>query len=174
MDLSILFAVVAGVTPACPIPKSTPDDSIPNYTVLEPCVAAAGQPSADALGKLKALGFKTVINLRPVEEAPVVAEEERIVEAQGLRYVSVPVTPATFSAHDVESVRKVLEEPGIGPVLLHCASSNRVGAVWGLLARQRGRTLQEAEAEANRAGISSEAMKEAFRKLATEVHSAKP
>jgi uncharacterized protein (TIGR01244 family) len=157
-----------------PLPESLPPESIPNYQLLESCVAAAGQPSAETLGRLKDLGFETVINLRPVGEAPVVAEEKTIVEAQGLRYVSVPVTPATFSAEDVESVRKVLEDPGTGPVLLHCASANRVGAVWGILVRQRGRTLEEAEAEAAKAGLSSEAMKEAFRRIAAEAPSAKP
>jgi protein tyrosine phosphatase (PTP) superfamily phosphohydrolase (DUF442 family) len=69
-------------------------------------------------------------------------------------------------------VRKVIEDAATAPVLLHCASSNRVGAVWGVIARERGRTLEEAEAEGKRAGLSSAAMIDAFRKVAAEVRTA--
>ena len=61
-------------------------------------------------------------------------------EAQGLRYVWVPVTPDTLSLADVEAVEKVLDDPASGPVLLHCVSSNRVGGVWAV---RRGPTGQE-------------------------------
>ena len=155
--------------PATAIPDSLPAEAVPNYRVIEKGIAAAGQPSVETLARLKELGFKTVINLRPTDEAPVVVEEKRILEGQGLRYVSVPVTPATFSASDVESISKLLGDPESAPVLLHCSSSNRVGAVWGVIARQRGRSLEEAEAEARRAGLTSPAMIEAFRKVAADV-----
>jgi uncharacterized protein (TIGR01244 family) len=136
--------------------------------VIDPGVAAAGQPSVEALGRLKEMGFKTVVNLRTAAEAPVVAEEKKAVEAQGLRYLAVPITPDTFSAADVEAVQKVLDDPSAGPVLLHCASANRVGAVWGVIERRRGRNLEEAEREAKKAGLTSEPMTEAFRRVAGE------
>ena len=64
-----------------------------------------------------------------------------MVEAQGLRYVSVPVTPETLSLADVEAVEKVLADAGARPVLLHCASSNRVGAVWAVIQARKGKSL---------------------------------
>jgi uncharacterized protein (TIGR01244 family) len=161
-----LLAAIVAAAPA--VSGNAPAESIPNYRVIEPGLAAAGQPSAETLRRLKELGFKTVVNLRPAGEAPIVADEPAIVEGQGLRYVSVPVTPSTFSAADVASVRKVLDDPEAAPVLLHCASSNRVGAVLAVIAHQRGRTLDEAEAEGRRAGLSSPSMVEAFRKVATD------
>jgi uncharacterized protein (TIGR01244 family) len=166
MNGALLFLAAAAATSTPP--ESVPAESIPNYVLLAPGLAAAGQPSPDALRRLKELGFKTVINLRPVGEAPIVADEPAIVEGQGLRYVSIPVTPSTFSAADVAGVRKVIEDAATAPVLLHCASSNRVGAVWGVIARERGRTIQEAEAEGKHAGLSSAAMIDAFRKVAAE------
>jgi uncharacterized protein (TIGR01244 family) len=150
------------------VPESLPADSIPNYRIVAPGVAAAGQPSRETLAKLKELGFGTVITLRTAKEAPVVAEERKIVEDQGLRYVAVPVTAETFSLADVDGVRKALDEAGGTPVLLHCASSNRVGAVWGVIARERGASAGEAEDEAKKAGLSSAAMRDAFRKVADE------
>jgi uncharacterized protein (TIGR01244 family) len=160
--LPALFAAAAS------LPPSLPAESVPNYRVIAPGVAAAGQPSPEALAKLKELGFGTVITLRTAKEAPVVAEEQKIVEEQGLRYVAVPVTAETFSLADVDTVRKALDEAGEAPVLLHCASSNRVGAVWGVIARERGASAEEAENEAKKAGLSSAAMRDAFRKVAAE------
>jgi uncharacterized protein (TIGR01244 family) len=164
----VALVTAATAHAASSIPERLPADAIPNYSLIEPGLAAAGQPSAKTLAKLKDLGFKTVVNLRPLDEAPIVAEEQKIVEAQGIRYVSVPVTAATFSRDDVERVRRVLEDSASAPVLLHCASSNRVGAVWGVIARERGRSLDDAETEAKRAGLTSPAMIEAFRKVAAD------
>jgi uncharacterized protein (TIGR01244 family) len=166
MSAPLLF--LAATAAASATPENVAAQSIPNYSLVEPGLAVAGQPSAETLRRLKELGFKTVINLRPLGEAPIVAEERAIVEAQGLRYVSVPVTPSTFSAADVASVRQVLDDPAAAPVLLHCASANRAGAVLAVIAHQRGRTFDEAEAEGARTGLSSPAMIEAFRKVATE------
>ena len=169
-----LLVLLAATATSSPIPDHVPAEAIPNYRIVEPGLAAGGQPSAEALAKLKGLGFKTVINLRPEDEAPVVATEKKVVEAQGLRYVSVPVTPGTFSAADVDRIVHALDDTGAAPVLLHCASGNRVGAVWGVIMTRRGASLPQAEAEAKRVGLSSEAMVEAFRRVAAPSPSTKP
>ena len=66
----------------------------------------AGKPSPEALAKLKEQGFKTVIDLRMETEGT--AEEKAIVEGQGLRYVSVPMSAATFKLEDAEAVGRIL------------------------------------------------------------------
>jgi uncharacterized protein (TIGR01244 family) len=121
------------------------------------------------VAKLKEMGFNTIVNLRPADEAPDVGKEKAAVELQGLRYVSIPITPGTFSADDVEAVRSVLDDEKAAPVLLHCSSANRVGAVWGVIERRRGRGLADAEAEARKIGLSSPAMIEAFHKVVNAV-----
>jgi uncharacterized protein (TIGR01244 family) len=118
------------------------------------------------------MGFKTILNLRPDAEAAIVGKEKAAVEAQGLRYVSVPVTAGSFSADDVEAVRRVLDDESAAPVLLHCASANRVGAIWGVIQRRRGHSRADAEADARRIGLSSPAMIDAFHKVMDEVASA--
>jgi uncharacterized protein (TIGR01244 family) len=164
--LPLVVALVAVPVMAGSPPETLPADAIPNYRLVNPGLATAGQPSPETLAKLKELGFKTVVNLRPVGEAEVVAKEKGVIESQGLRYVSVPFTAATFSADDVEAVRSVLDDEGSAPVLLHCASANRVGAVWGILKRRQGLSLADAEAEARKVGLSSPTMIEAFHKVA--------
>jgi protein tyrosine phosphatase (PTP) superfamily phosphohydrolase (DUF442 family) len=59
-------------------------------------------------------------------------------------------------------VRAVLEDAAAGPVLVHCASGNRVGVVWAVIQGQQGKTVEEAEAEGRRLGMkdtSSEAVR---------------
>jgi uncharacterized protein (TIGR01244 family) len=155
-------AVFALAATAGEIPQKI--ESIPNYVVIHPGLAAAGQPSADALAGLKDRGFRTVINLRTAGE-PGYVDETKALEAQGIRYVHVPITAATFSAADVAAVRAVLDDPASGPVLLHCASANRVGAVWAALLTGQGKSMEEALAEGRRAGLSSEAMTAAVRRV---------
>ncbi len=150
------------VATAGEIPASVDATLIPAYRVIEPGLAAAGQPSPEALAKLKEMGFRTVVNLRTEQEGA--AEERPVVEGEGLRYVSVPISPATFSLADVEAVEKVLADQAARPVLLHCASSNRVGAVWAVIQGRKGKSLAEAEAAGAEAGMRP-SMQEAVRRV---------
>jgi uncharacterized protein (TIGR01244 family) len=162
------FLAAGGVAAAAAppeVPTSVDATAFPNYHVIRPDLAAAGQPSAEGLAALKALGFKTVINLRTEQEGA--KEEGAVVKAAGLAYVSVPVTAETLNQADADAVSRVLDDPASGPVLLHCASGNRVGAVWALLRVRQGKTLEEAEAEGRAVGLKSPVLVEAMRKAAS-------
>lgn len=168
--LVAVLAFVAGATPPVFAQAQAPERAdaslLPNYRLVRPGVATSGQPTEEGLRRLKELGFRTVVNLRTEKEGARAEKEQ--VEAAGLRYVWVPVTPETFSLADVESVARVLDEQGAGPVLVHCASANRVGAVWTVREVLRGADLEAAEAEGRAIGLSSEAMVAATRRLAGE------
>ncbi len=96
-------------------------------------VYSAGQPSPEQLSELGCQGLRTIINLRPPSEA-IGFDEGVTAERLGLRYVSIPViglvdlTAATVArfAEALAAARKA------GPVLVHCASANRVGALMAL------------------------------------------
>ena len=165
MRTPLLFAlaVVVAAPLGAEIPEAVDKAAIPNYRVIRPGLAAAGQPSPAALGRLKEMGFKTVINLRTEKEGT--RAEEQAVAAAGLRYVWVPVSAESLSAADVDAVAKVLDDPAAGPVLLHCGSANRVGAIWTILQVRRGKTLEEAEAEGRVIGLSGPAMQDAVRRV---------
>ncbi len=70
MRVPLLFAV--GVLATAPlgaeIPEAVDKAAIPNYRVIRPGLAAAGQPSPEAIPRLREMGFKTVINLRTERE----------------------------------------------------------------------------------------------------------
>jgi uncharacterized protein (TIGR01244 family) len=166
LGMGVLAAPLCAQAPAPAQPQAPahPDaKAFPNYRLIRPDLAAAGQPSAEGLAQLKTLGFKTVINLRTEKEGA--KDEEAAVKAAGLDYVSVPVTPETLSHADVVAVSKVLADPAAGPVLLHCASANRVGAIWALVRRRQGATLEEAVEEGKAAGLVSPVLVDAVRRL---------
>jgi protein tyrosine phosphatase (PTP) superfamily phosphohydrolase (DUF442 family) len=110
---------------------------LPNrHDVLEG-ITAAGQPSAAALSAAAAAGYKSVIDLRALTEDRGF-DEKTTVEGLGMSYVSLPVDGAAgVSFANAEALDKLLADLP-KPVLLHCASSNRVGALLALRAKANG------------------------------------
>jgi protein tyrosine phosphatase (PTP) superfamily phosphohydrolase (DUF442 family) len=68
------------------------------------------------------------------------------------------------SNEDLAAMFNALDAANDGPVLLHCASSNRVGAVWALYRIDRaGLTADQAEAEGRAAGMKADNFVQAVR-----------
>lgn len=122
----------------------------------------AGQPSQDALGRMTDEGATVVVDLRlPSEQRGF--DEAAFVDELGLTYVNLGFGSAEALTDEIfAEVRRRLaahRAPGAGDLVLHCASSNRVGAVW-----LAGRVLDEgvdwttAFAEAQRIGLHSPAL----------------
>jgi uncharacterized protein (TIGR01244 family) len=90
----------------------------------------AGQPSAADLELAKKQeGIKTVINLRMPDELD--WDEAGRLKDLGITYHHLPFrTPDSLKDEIFTKSRKVLSDKKSHPVLLHCASANRVGAVW--------------------------------------------
>ena len=165
MKTPLLVAALALVVASASagVPQAVEPAAIPAYRLIHPGLAVAGQPTPKALEGLGEMGFRTVVNLRSEKEGP--AGEQAVVEALGLRYVSIPVMPDTFSLADVEAVEKILDDPSAAPVLLHCASSNRVGGTWAVIQARKGKSLEEAEAAGRTAGLHGPQMEAAVRRV---------
>jgi len=161
LALALLFA--SGTAAAAGIPETL---DAPAYRRLSPGLAVAGRPSPEAVAALKESGFRTAIDIRQPSEGVAIVKEA--VEAQGLTFVSVPVSPDTFTLGDVKKVEAVLQDQSAAPVLLYCASSNRVGGVIAVLEYRRGRTKEEALAEGRKAGLRSSAMEKAALRVMDE------
>jgi uncharacterized protein (TIGR01244 family) len=163
--LAAALAAAMGDAAAAGVPETVDKALVPDYVRVRPSLAIAGQPTPEAVAKLPGLGFRTVVNLR-AEGEPGVAEEKAAVEAAGMRYVHVPVTAATLKPEDVDAVARALADTPAGGVLLHCGSGNRAGGMWALLGMKDGQGLDAALAEGRKAGLKSEVMVEAVRRVA--------
>ena len=85
-----------------------------------------------------------------------------------MRYESIPMVPSTFSTDDVDRLAVIIDEAE-GGVLVHCASSNRVGGLWAAyLHRHRGYELEEAIELGTAAGLRPGGMTEAVKRVAAE------
>lgn len=96
-------------------------------------VLTGGQPTDEQLTALRDAGFQTVINLRLPTERGVAGEAETVADL-GMTYVSIPVNgKAGLNEENASALAAALAEAE-KPVLLHCGSGNRVGALLALKA----------------------------------------
>ena len=103
----------------------------PNGLQPFPGVYTGGQPSADQLDMLAEAGFAGVINLRTEGEEGSEGEAERVA-ALGMEYVAIPVAGAEgMTEENARALADALARTG-RPVLVHCASGNRVGGLFAL------------------------------------------
>jgi uncharacterized protein (TIGR01244 family) len=100
---------------------------IKNYNRATPTLATSGTIGAGGVKELAEKGFATIIDLRTEKEGT--AEEKINVESAGMRYINIPVTGAGINHEQLAAFTKTIEETQT-PVLVHCASGNRVGALW--------------------------------------------
>jgi len=119
-----------------------------------PQLYTAGQPSAAELQQAAAAGITTVIDLRQPDEARGF-DETAAAERLGLRYVRIPVAGAAgLTDANAQALRTALAQSQ-GPVLLHCASGNRAGALLALLEARNGASVDEALTLGRAAGMTS-------------------
>lgn len=119
-------------------------------------VFLASQPQPPDFAEAKNCGMRTVINLRHAKEIKDF-DERKLVEAQGLRYVELPFGTAAELTDAVFDRARELLRTAERPILLHCSSANRVGAVWlPYRVLDDGLTWNEALAEAKTVGLKGE------------------
>lgn len=114
---------------------------------------STGQPTQELLERAAEAGYAAVIDLRGEDEDRGI-DERSVTEELGMTYVSIPLsTPADATLGAAAEVAGVLRGFD-GPVLLHCASGNRVGALFALNAAADGATAEEALAVGEKAGLT--------------------
>ena len=125
---------------------------------LENIGAASGdmssaQPSEAQLDELAEQGYVAVIDLRGEGENRGF-DEAAAAAAAGLEYSPLPI--ANAGAINVENARKLGEllDQFDGPVVIHCGSGNRVGALVALLEADRGASAEEALEAGRAAGLT--------------------
>ena len=118
----------------------------------------AGQPSKADFEEVKKAGIKTVINLRMPEELSF--DERQVVSDLGMSYHNLGIgSPDMMTDPLFNEIREILSNAENQPVLLHCGSANRVGAIWlAFQALDGGLSIEAALAEAKTVGLRNPAM----------------
>ena len=119
----------------------------------------ASQPAPDDFKMAKEGGIKTVVNLRPASEQDF--DEAAVLAELGMEYHNVPFgSPTELTDEVFDEVRAMLSkaEAENQPLLLHCSSANRVGAIWLAHRVLDGKlSVEEAEIEAKVVGMKTPA-----------------
>ena len=116
-------------------------------------ITSAGQPDEAALEVFADVGYVAVIDLRGAEEDRGI-DEANLVEDMGMYYVPFPIEGK--SAISFENARKLdaLIAEHDGPVLVHCGSGNRVGALLALRSSLNGADDDTAIADGKAGGLT--------------------
>ena len=116
-------------------------------------ITTSGQPDAEALEQLAIQGYTTIIDLRGPDEDRTF-DEPAAVEELGMDYISLPVVGAGGVTFENAALLDRLLSEAAGPVLLHCSSGNRSGALLALRAKLNGADDDAALALGRGAGLT--------------------
>lgn len=130
-------------------------------------LTTSGQPNVAALRVFAESGYVAVIDLRGVEEDRGF-DQRYAVEEFGMSYIALPIEGR--GAITFDNARK-LDEILVkydGPVLVHCKSGNRAGALLALRASLHGADDEAAVAFGKEAGITVPGVEEVVRERLAE------
>lgn len=124
-----------------------------NYLRAAPYVGTAGVVAEGGFEEAKRLGYRTIINLNTADEGAI--EEDKHVRQAGLNYVSIEVPTKAPTSEQVEIFAGYINDPTHYPILVHCISSNRVGAMWALYRAANGVPAEIAIQEGRNVGLKA-------------------
>ena len=146
-----------------------------HVTRVDATVACGGATTAEAYPELKKLGFKSVVNLRRESETGAdIPGAKAAAATSGLTFIHIPVDGANPTPESAETFLKAVSDRANQPVYIHCASANRVGAMW-LIKRVvvDGWEIDRATAEAEAIGLTNPGLKQFAVEYATK-HKGRP
>jgi uncharacterized protein (TIGR01244 family) len=127
---------------------------MPNFKQVDQQTFIGSQPAQQDLKEAKALGIRTVIDLRLPEEG--YTSNEEITRSNGLAYVNMPVNKTALSARHIDELERAMAGTP-GPYLLHCATGARAVLILMLSqARQKKWTAEQTFTAALRIGFNLE------------------
>ena len=142
LSLLLLFALPGLVScasgPAAPAYVDVAEISASGEVPEAPAIASAGQPDEAALRAFADAGYSAVIDLRGPQEDRGLDDEKATVEGLGMDYIALPITGRDALSFESASELDAILQGIDGPVLVHCGSGNRVGALLALRHSSQG------------------------------------
>ena len=133
---------------------------VPRILCLDENFATGAQPTGDAYVKAAASGFHAVLSLRTAGEGIDLVRERAQVEKAKLRYFNIPVVTSAPRPEQADEFIRLVKDPANHPMLINCASANRVGAfmmIYRVL--EQGWSEDKALDEAVKIGTTTETLK---------------
>lgn len=120
-------------------------------------VFLASQPNVADIEQAAMGGIELVVNMRHESEMTDFNEKE-VAEKNGMRYINLPWNGANELTDKIlDEARRILREE-TRPMMVHCSSANRVGAVWlAYRVLDNGISYEDALAEAKVVGMKTPA-----------------
>ena len=158
--LLLAMILAAGLSAAWADTDTAPELKVDLATVVSTGVVipvdgmtSAGQPDEAALGIFAKQGYTTVIDLRTEGEDRGIDEAE-VVDGLGMEYISLPIGRDDINFGSARSLDILISEAD-GPVLVHCGSANRVGALLALSKSLDGADNETALEHGRKGGMTS-------------------
>src|SRR5581483_12525887 len=112
-----IFLLAAAFSWSCALAG---DPDLPNFQEVNEHVFRGGQPSDDGFKNMAQRGIKTVVDLRTAGEHSL-SHEKQVVEADGMRFVSIPMKGlGAPSLQQISAALGILEDKENWPVFVHC------------------------------------------------------
>jgi protein tyrosine/serine phosphatase len=131
------------------------EELLPNFHQVNEHLYRGGQPLPGGIKRLSALGIKTIINLRGLNEKSRAEEEEA--RLAGLRYIRVPMSGMKRPSDErVEEVLAIINQPENWPIFVHCKhGEDRTGTIIAVYRISHDNwTYERAKEEARNHGFS--------------------
>lgn len=110
-------------------------EEIYNFLNLSDSIATSGQPTEEQFSAIKDSGYQVVVNLALPESPNALPDEKKVVEAQGMQYVNIPVIWDNPTIEDVARFFSVMSANADKNIFVHCAANMRVSAFMYLYRR---------------------------------------
>lgn len=162
-----LAVAVCWISSGCsaPVEGPTPIElaGVPHLS-RDHSIYVSGCPTTEGLEALKARGVKTVIDLRTDKELS--EDYPETVKKLGMNYVHLPMASDAMTEQQADNYLEAVRRYGDQPILDHCGSANRAGAMHGLyLATERGCSIDEAVKRAKQAGMRNKDLERDLRNI---------
>jgi len=134
---------------------------VPRVRCLNESITTGAQPTEKAYATAAANGFRSVLSLRTAGEGFDLVKERSAVGNSGLRYHNIPVISAAPQPEQADQFVRLVKEPANHPMLITCASANRVGAFMMIYrVAVQGWSEERALSEAQTIGLRSDNLRE--------------
>lgn len=134
---------------------------VTNFAKLETTIACAGATKPEAVPAIKEMGYKSIINMRLAEEPGAnVDQEATAAKDAGIRFLHIPFNGAQPDPKVADTFLVAVKDPQNMPAFIHCASGNRVAAMWMIKRMVVDKwDAEKAGAEAAQLGLTNQGLK---------------